>query len=261
LRQKLARFNVHEFSGLVVEILVEAKRRHTLLEAPYKHSNLIIAMLFNYLFTFQIPLLKIKAEGDQERKEEENNTTPEENEEDPLYDKVPSDEDYASVASESSEAAGKPKSKSSKQKSSLFVKVSTSSSPLHTPSSQNTLLVPSKANKSTTPSPSAACKLQHKVLTTNFDKPPQTLIQPSVASSTLVANAESALNSIIVSLNQFDYNNSLAISSPKAKSNGHTKHLELISPPSQITAYKPFINVPDIEELKSENELMKSMAS
>lgn len=133
-------------------------------------------------------------------------------EEDPLYDRVPSDEDYASVASESSSTVHLPTSDSSKtlktndnKQIPLNVTIH-SSKPLLCPATSS--CSSNMSNKHSTPSPSGPRLKEHKILTTNFDRPPVNLNDTnsnSGNSSSLVANAESALNSIINSLNQIDY--------------------------------------------------------
>ncbi len=95
---------------------------------------------------------------------------------------------------------------------------------------------------------------EHKILTTNFDKPPSYsnqghLQQQSLpADSSLVANAESALNSIINSLNQIDYSH--------YDSSASSNNKKQISPQH---SNKKVVHDLNIDELRSENELMQSM--
>ena len=199
-------------------------------------------------------------------------------EDDPLYDKVPSDEDYASVASEPSsvkpnysETDRRPHIVNNnkinvpdKNSQSSPLTVNTSNSPLH-----NSSILSQKSNRSNknTPSPSGTrfTSKEHKVLTTNFDKPPSNLYSSSTQStpqsqqqqtssaSTLVANAENALNSIINSLNQIDYS-SQPQQSPNVKTSESKEQLNesFIQKGISLAAYT---------EIKNENELMQSMVS
>ena len=264
----MARFNANEFSGLLVEILIESQRRYELIESINTKNNKALK---------------------EELIEEE----------DPLYDRVPSDEDYASVASEPSSVIqlDKNKSKSSKKNKTtssshhkvstpLNVNIGSSTSPINTMlgvlgnnnnhhhhhhhhhnngNVSNFQLSPSsnKSSNKNTPSPSRFSSKEHKILTTNFDKPPSNLSTPqhmnsSNPSQSLVANAESALNSIINSLNQIDY-------SHLQQDNNHHHQSHQSSPfhnARNEPVYKECVHQPNtmiINELKSENELMQSM--
>lgn len=148
--------------------------------------------------------------------------------EDPLYDKVPSDEDYASVASESSStiqipaaattsnqsefyqhdqpAHGFAPSKPSKLASSKKQQQQATSSPLNvttpastaspknnSPSTATNSLSSSSSNKSSnknTPSPKSQLYQQHKILNTRFEKVP-----PMAATAAAAALATSSLPS------------------------------------------------------------------
>lgn len=254
LRQKLARFNSNEFASLLVEILVETKNRYEQIDAAkgVAHEN------------------NTKNNGKYLNDDDEQDENGE-----PLYDRVPSDEDYASVASEPScpnpictnlsesigGAAGasllmsKPKSplkipylnnNINKSKSPLKVNTSSSSRKSYnqTPPTSASNTPHRSHTKHASPSPvngsSRFTSKEHKILTTNFDKPAQL-----PAASSLVANAESALNSIINSLSKIDYS-----------------HLEQSTNPQQ-QQHSPLGNKKandlNIEELRSENELMQSM--
>jgi G protein-coupled receptor kinase interactor 2 len=92
LRQKLARFNSNEFACLLIEILVETKWRYEQIDAATgggKSSD-----------------LKTKNNNGKSHTNNDNDDFEEDEDGDengePLYDRVPSDEDYASVASEPS---------------------------------------------------------------------------------------------------------------------------------------------------------------
>ena len=169
-------------------------------------------------------------------------------EDDPLYDKVPSDEDYASVASESSSFESKKKPNFGDLNKPLAINLS---SPVHMSDQTKS----SRSNKAT-PSPSNS-KL--KVLTTNFDRPPANFSSNGQPASSLVANAESTLNSIMNSLNQIDYShlNQADQSSPHEHrqadpySRERLNHINLNEAPYK-TSYT---------ELKEENSLMQEMVS
>ncbi|CAF0953229.1 unnamed protein product [Brachionus calyciflorus] len=199
LRQKLARFNTYEFSGLLLEILQESQRR------------------FINLQKSQSPKKDGSDQEDADLEEEE----------DDLYDKVPSDEDYASVASES-ESASNP----TDAKDGFFL-----GSPLKLDISsihaKNLICSPTLSMSSTSSTSSPNSKFT-KILNTKFEKAPQNV------QSSLVANAESALNFIMNSLNKIDMN-----------SQNNT-------PVIKKSPISPQYNR-DLSELKSENQLMKSM--
>ena len=156
---------------------------------------------------------------------------------------MPSDEDYASVASESSSFESKKKLNFGDLNKPLAINLS---SPVH---------LSSRSNKAT-PSPSNS-KL--KVLTTNFDRPPANFSSNGQPASSLVANAESTLNSIMNSLNQIDY-------SHLNQSNQNSPHEQ-----RQIDPYSRerlnHVNVNEAQyktsytELKEENSLMQEMVS
>lgn len=194
LRQKLARFNTHEFSGLLTEILNEYQRRYLLLN--------------------------------QSPKKEANNSTESIGEEfdDDLYDKVPSDEDYASVASESESTQTETRNKSVTTPLKLD---------LNSIQAKNFICSPTLSISSASSASSPNSKLT-KILNTKFEKAPQHI------QSSLVANAESALNFIMNSLNKIDLNSS---------SNTPTHKKSPISPQFNM----------ELSEIKSENKLMKSM--
>jgi len=151
LRQKLARFTSLEFSYFLIEILNETKNR------------------YGHLFTtHKKPAIPRKIKQPKEKKTFDD---------DPLYDKVPSDEDYASVASE-------PASLSRDVTINQFDDKSASSSNQATPSKKYVL----------------------KELNTNFDKPFKINSNANAALSPnkLFQHAESTLNSMLNNLNQTD---------------------------------------------------------
>ena len=237
LRQKLARFNSPEFSLLLIEILIDSRRRY------HKFD-----LLNN---TIETSSIKLKKQPKKSTESEADNFLDDDgdDEEDPLYDKVPSDEDYASVASESS---------------TNMVTESNKKSKLIRPDQSLTLnILKSGANskpiKSTTPSPSNS---KMKVLTTNFDKPQALSNNPACTgpASTLVANAESALNSIMNSLNQIDYSH---LTSPQ---HGHEHDSPKLSSDIYSRDRLNHVNVVNdvagnvsVNELKEENNLMQAM--
>ena len=215
---------------------------------------------------------------------------------------MPSDEDYASVASESSSTAQdvifnkseknkviKSQNKVSSGKNNTYVNVnanmqfseaekssiatrSHSESPLkvvtptickleNTATTKVTLGSPHLSSSSSsvsnrspknTPSPSHSkfTAKECKILNTKFDKmQPCSFAQPSatpkdstnMVATSLVANAESTLNSIINSLNRIDYSH--------------------LNTPSGAFAKMTSFRDNGISELKSENEMMKSMVT
>jgi hypothetical protein len=167
LRQKLARFSAQEFSNLIIQILKEVERRY--FEKQNKDNSNNRSQIY-------------------------------EDDDEPLYDRVPSDEDYASVANDSINNEDKLKKKQKLSKlahSSTFTKSDKISD-----DRRNDNKSPLK-NKTLSPSPFSA-----KVLTTNFDKPKvfsnNNNNAPKTPSHKVANAAESALNLIIDSLNQFD---------------------------------------------------------
>lgn len=86
---------------------------------------------------------------------------------------------------------------------------------------------------------------------TNFDKPQNYQQQQS----SLVANAESALNSIINSLNQIDYSH--LNSNPNQSQS--TLHESKLSDLNNIDSSTQSTNKIVLNELKNENELMQAM--
>ncbi len=164
--------------------------------------------------------------------------------EDPLYDKVPSDEDYASVASESSCNMAVESKKKSK-----LIRPDQSFNPLSIKTSKS-------PTKNTTPSPSSS---KTKVLTTNFDKPAYlNTIANKANNPALIANAESALNLIMNSLNQIDYSH---LGSPLKQTN-NTSHSPDIYSKERLNHVSPEMNsaiVSDLKNLKEENNLMQAM--
>lgn len=143
---------------------------------------------------------------------------------DDLYDKVPSDEDYASVASESESTQTEIKNKSV----STPLKLDLNSTHV-----KNLICSPTLSASSASSASSPNSKLT-KILNTKFEKAPQHI------QSSLVANAESALNFIMNSLNKIDLNNSTG------------------TPTQKKSPVSPQINL-ELNEIKSENKLMKSM--
>jgi hypothetical protein len=101
-------------------------------------------------------------------------------------------------------------------------------------------------NGNSTPSPTNS---KCKILNTKFDKPVVTCGGGGggANASSLVANAESTLNSIINSLNQIDYSH-LGSSQP------HPQH-------ATLTKATSFRDNGVTSELKSENDMMKAMVS
>ncbi|RNA03283.1 ARF GTPase-activating GIT2-like isoform X1, partial [Brachionus plicatilis] len=195
LRQKLARFNSYEFSGLLIEILYEYERRYlSLFESPRKEVNNSIEDVADEDF------------------------------DDDLYDKVPSDEDYASVASESESTQTEVKNKSVTTPLKLD---------LNSVQAKNFICSPTLSASSASSASSPNSKLT-KILNTKFEKAPQHI------QSSLVANAESALNFIMNSLNKIDLNNSAG------------------TPTHGKSPISPQINT-ELSEIRSENNLMKSM--
>jgi hypothetical protein len=255
LRQKLARFNTNEFAGLLLEILKESKRRYYNTQSSESSKKSSLNRKLNKLQQPQDDILE---------------------DDDPLYDKVPSDEDYASVASESSSIfeSIKMKPNSNKQNEDSSERKNGISSPLTLSLSSspiNHASAISKSNKNT-PSPSKFVSKEHKVLLTNFDKPPayfnqqQQLPPPTTTQanqqtqsnnqqSSLVANAESALNSIINSLNQIDYSHLNPNQSQSTMHESKLSDLNNIDNSSQST------NKVILSELKNENELMQAMVN
>jgi hypothetical protein len=197
LRQKLARFNANEFSSLLVEILTETERR-------YESLN------------------KKPEQIDQKQNLNEKNIMQAHDElfnedDDPLYDKVPSDEDYASVASESSLANYNENKAANKFKL----------------SQKNFEYIDKKNDSSPSPSSSPPpLRINLEKTLSNFQDSNKSI---GMKSSSLVANAESTLNSIINSLNQIDYN------SPQHNEGQNVTERDILN------------------ELKSENELMQAM--
>lgn len=193
LRQKLARFNANEFSSLLTEILKETERRYESLSSQETNGQ-------HKSISYRSSADNILKKDDQMHSLDPFNN----NDEDPLYDKVPSDEDYASVASESSTNF----TISNKFKSGKNIE----------PSSPTSSSVPVQAN---------------------FDKISQSNNSNKSlglgASSSLVANAESTLNSIINSLNRMDCN------AAQSTDNYQANERDIFT------------------ELKSENELMQAM--
>lgn len=197
MRQKLARFNTQEFSNILLEILNESQRRYNQIEAPSKEAGQVLPI----------------------------------DDEDPLYDKVPSDEDYASVASESSSTiqiggidtydssppppkpskqfnynsnGTKKQSQSNQNQSSNSIYHQHSPSP-HSSSnsplggvSKSLSAVVSHNNKSSTPP-------KHKILNTRFEKAPIA----AAASAALAVSATSSLPSGV-----FGYPSNGSVSSP-----------------------------------------------
>lgn len=178
-------------------------------------------------------------------------------EDDPLYDKVPSDEDYASVASESGSSITPLESKQKKSKSKYM---SASVDPFGRLSPDQ----PSSSRSNmTNKTPHSPPHSKLKVLTTNFDKPNfSSSIQPTPSNpaSALVANAESALNSIMNSLNQIDYSH-LNQPSPYHQQPGSPS----LNQPADLYSRDRLNRVSDVKgdlnELKEENSLMQAMAS
>jgi hypothetical protein len=168
LRQKLARFNVNEFSSLLVEILTETERRYESLNKKLEQSDQIQKLNERSIMQAHDELLN--------------------EDDDPLYDKVPSDEDYASVASESSLANYNENKVASKfklgQNNFEYIDKKDDSSP----------------SLSSSPPP---LRINLDKTLSNFQNSNKSI---GMKSSSLVANAESTLNSIINSLNQIDYN-------------------------------------------------------
>jgi hypothetical protein len=127
--------------------------------------------------------------------------------------------------------------------------LSSSSSPLST-----------RSPKNNTPSPSHAAKC--KILTTKFDKPvacgSSSLtgkdFNSVAASSSLVANAESALNSIINSLNQIDYSHLGAAPQQQQQQQQPTSNVGSLTKAASFREN-------GLNELKSENDMMKAMVS
>lgn len=231
MRQKLARFNTNEFTGLLIEILNESKRRYYNNQSneSSKKSSL------NRKLAKQEDILE---------------------EDDPLYDKVPSDEDYASVASESSSIfEPTPKTKSTKQSNDSSNETANKKNDLSSPLTVSLSSSPINRSAKNTPSPSSTkfCNKEHKVLHTNFDKPPAYFSQQQQSQQTLVAHAESALNSIINSLNQIDYSH---LNSNQSQSTLHESKLSDLNNVDNVSnsASKMLLT-----ELKNEKELMQAM--
>ena len=126
---------------LLVEILTESKRRYYQFDTKTHETGAKLAL----------------KEEDEDFLEED----------DPLYDRVPSDEDYASVASESSSCTPVESKKRSKKYDKGIDQSPLSLNCNHTSPVDINTSRSARSNK-TTPSPSSS-KL--KVLTTNFDKP------------------------------------------------------------------------------------------
>lgn len=273
LRQKLARFSSAEFSTLLVELIREVECRHNKMFSDRDEGSQTKSLrqaneVINEEMTdSEHGLLN----DDQENQNEDDD--------DPLYDKVPSDEDYASVASESSQNNSLPNTPIEKyvNNSSSFtthkanaelnltLTCSPSSAQHHSHGSHQAQTMhdfyssPNKAKMSpsftmkASPSTSSnGSKLTSKILTTNFDKVPSNLSSANTSinnqqantsthsANLLVANAESALNSIINNLNQLDYKPS------PVHSNQSQFYL-------QQQQQQHFL------ELKNENELMQSL--
>jgi hypothetical protein len=106
----------------------------------------------------------------------------------------------------------------------------------------------SNMTKSPTPSPNHSSS-KTKVLTTNFHKPCFSGVVANNVSSTLVANAESTLNSIMNSLNQIDYSH---LGSP-------VKTADIYSRDRLNHVGSDNGNLGIVSELKEENNLMQAM--
>jgi hypothetical protein len=239
----LARFNSNEFAGLLLEILNESKRRY-----------------YNQSLNDNVNSNGSSESSSKKNSLTRNNTNNKQGgtkrddileEDDPLYDKVPSDEDYASVASESGSIFESNGNKITKQHQQQ--QQQTTPKKTEDPLTVSLNSSPTKSNKNT-PSPSSATKFvskEHKVLLTNFDKPQNYQQQQS----SLVANAESALNSIINSLNQIDYSH--LNSNPNQSQS--TLHESKLSDLNNIDSSTQSTNKIVLNELKNENELMQAM--
>jgi len=255
LRQKLARFSSAEFSTLLIELIREVESRHDKMFADRDDGSQVKSLRkANEVINEEVA----DSEHDLLNDEQEN---PNEDEDDPLYDKVPSDEDYASVASESSQNNSMPNTPIEKyvnnassfttQKANGELNLTLTCSPSFAHQAQTMHDFYSSPNKGkTSPSlamkastSSNASKLTSKILTTNFDKVPSNLSSANTSTQSanvLVANAETALNSIINNLNQMDFKPS------PVHSNQNQFYL-------QQQQQQHFM------ELKNENELMQSL--
>jgi hypothetical protein len=277
LRQKLARFSSAEFSALLVELIREVECRHNKMfcdrDEGSKNKNLRKA---NEVINEEVA----ESEHGLLNDEQENQN---EDDDDPLYDKVPSDEDYASVASESSQNNSMPNTPIEKYVNSslnahktnaefnltLTCSPSSAQQQHHSQGSQQIQTIhdfyssPNKSkispafssSKDSSLTSSNGSKLTSKILTTNFDKAPSNMSSANTSlnnqqantsaqsANFLVANAESALNSIINNLNQLDYKQSPVHSSQ------NQYHLQQ----QQQQQQQHFL------ELKNENELMQSL--
>jgi hypothetical protein len=296
----LARFNLQEFSNLLIEILVDSQRRYNLLQAKFD----------DHTEDYELQ----ETNNNTNNEDTHNNNAGDDNDND-IYDQVPSDEDYASVASDSSDRPTTNKKKST-PKNKHYVNIdnlstayndskniktnekrSHSESPLkvattQASNSQNdqqqlklyspqlsssttslSLKSPSKIMLLTSPNQShnnsSSPSKYHKILNTKFDKLPSNFVHNNdnnntsnhqryemfapalgnvAVASSLVANAESTLNSIINSLNHFDY----------PPSNSNTNNIVQSIGVVNSAAKSPTSNKV-FKELKNENDLMKSM--
>jgi hypothetical protein len=171
--------------------------------------------------------------------------------------------DAAMATSESAKAAAAAKLNSQFVSNKPISPLKVNTSPFHAP---NTPKLNSNPSMNSTGAATANNSIhtprfhskEHKILTTNFDRPPTNHLatpQPiisspaaSACSSSLVANAESTLNSLINSLNQIDY-------SYLNKTTTTTTMPIAEEEPQKSNTH----NNLNIDELKSENELMQSM--
>ena len=266
LRQKLARFNHNEFSGLLAEVLIEFQRRHELLD-PQTHS-----------------LLKKGGGGgggsssSDKASSVEHNTgngnETDEIDEDPLYDKVPSDEDYASVAESESESIY------DRPPTATTTTTNTAASSMKSHHHHHHHQLPASLSSGVGKRPPPQQQQQ------NTASSSRTAASGGAGSASLVANAESALNSMIDGLNQMTYSAVASVSRLNQSAGSDSMTPPPLPPPTikspPLTAPPPpqsnnnnnssynsnndslvldKVNAANYNELKSENDLMQSMVN